>query len=198
MESVANQISDSTILTLIRENNLKGWEQLYDKYGPVMYGIICAHTSDKGLAEEIFIKLFISLKQEEIPLKFNLALRICLLRYTHLNTTQGLKIRGINSTEPRIRTNSILHTFCSQSITTKQVAANFKISEQEVTQNLHKDFLTLRSQNQPSQPTQEKETLKGSYGPIINHNPLFNNAKIKNFKKCRNNEALFVGLAQQD
>lgn len=160
MEVVTNQISDSTILSLITENNLKGWEQLYDKYCSVMYGIISTHTSDKNLAEKIFIKLFISLKQEGILLKIKFALCACLLRYTYLNTRKELRIRGIISTESRIRENSVLHIFCSQSITTKQVAENFKLSEQEVRQNLRKEFLKLRSQNQPPQLTQEKETVK--------------------------------------
>lgn len=147
MESVANQISDSTILTLIRENNLKGWEQLYDKYGSLMYGTICTHTIDNNLIDEIFIKLFIRLKQDEILLKIKFALCACLLRYTYLNTKQELKIRGINSTEFPISANCILHTFCSQSITPKKIAADLKISDQEVRQNLHKEFLSLRSQN---------------------------------------------------
>ena len=165
MESVANQISDSTILTLIRENNLKGWEQLYDKYGSLMYGTICTHTTDNNLIEEIFIKLFIRLKQEEILLKIKFALCACLLRYTYLNTRQELKIRGINSTESRVRANCVLHTFCSQSITPKKIVANLKISDQEVRQNLHKEFLSLRSQNYRLQNiVTAKAYLQGEHG----------------------------------
>jgi len=155
MQSINNKISDSTILALIRENNLSGWEQLYDKYGPVMYGIISTHTSDKTLAEEILIKLFLRLKQKEFILKLSFSLCVYLVRYTYINTKEELKIRGINSSETPIRANSILETLCSQSITTKQVAANLKISEQQVIQNLHKEFLSLRSQ-----PSQTITTVK--------------------------------------
>jgi len=148
MQNVANQISDQIILTLIRENNLNGWENLHNIYCPGMYGTISTHTSDKILAEKIFIKFFIGLKQEDILLEINAALCVCLLRNTFLNTTQELEIREINSAKSPIRTNSILHNFFSQSIATKQVAANFKISKQEVRQNLHKGYVGLRSQNQ--------------------------------------------------
>ena len=65
MNSTVTKISDTIILNLIRENNLKGWELLYDKYAPVMYGVICTYTTDKVLAEEILIGLFIRLKDEQ-------------------------------------------------------------------------------------------------------------------------------------
>ncbi len=116
MENLTKQILDSNILTLISENNLKGWEQLYDKYSSVIYGAICSLISEKNLAEEIFIKLFCRLKEERILLKINFSLCVCLLRYTYYYTRQELKIRGINATESRIGANSVVQSFYSQSI----------------------------------------------------------------------------------
>jgi len=153
MESVANQISDLNILSLIRENNLRGWEQLYDKYAPVMYGVICIYTTDKSLADKIFIDLFIRLKDEEVLQKIHFTLSVFILRYIHTNTRKELKKWGINYTKPLIEANSIMHSLCSQSITIKRVAANFKMSENEVRKSLRKEFLVLRSQNQIAQPT---------------------------------------------
>ena len=145
MESVANQISDSTILNLIRENNFKGWNLLYDKYASIIYGIIYTHTDDKGLADEILISLFIRLKEEQMLLKINFVLCVCILSHTYNNTVQELKRRGINCTESPFMGNSILHIFSSQYTTIKKVAAKFKISKKKVKQNLHKEFLILRT-----------------------------------------------------
>ena len=116
MENFTNQISDLTILTLIRENNLKGWEQLYDKYGSVIYGVICSFTSEKNLAEEILIKLFCCLKEEKTILKINFSLCVCLLTFTYYYTRQELKIRGINATESQIGANSFIQNFYSKLI----------------------------------------------------------------------------------
>lgn len=62
MESAAYQISDSTILSLIRKNNLKGWGQFYNRYAPIMYGVICTLTADTGISEKTFTNIFIRLK----------------------------------------------------------------------------------------------------------------------------------------
>ena len=153
MENVTNQILDSTILSLIREKNLTGWEQLYDKYAPIMYGIICTYTIDKSISDKIFINLFMRLKDEEILLKVNFTLCVFILRYTYTNTRKELKKWGIYYTESPFDTNSIIYILCSQSITLKRVASNLKMSETEVKKNLHKEFLTFRSENQKAQST---------------------------------------------
>ncbi len=98
MESVAHQIPDSNILSLIREKNLRGRELLYDKYAPVMYGIIRTHTADKSMADEILIDLFIRLKNEAVVQKIYFTLCVCILRYTYNNIRKELKKRRINYT----------------------------------------------------------------------------------------------------
>ena len=160
MESVANQISDSTILNLIRENNLKGWNLLYDKYTSMMYGIIYTHNDDKGLADEILINLFIRLKEEQMLLRINFALCLCIPHHTYSIAEQELKRRGINCTESPFMGNSILHIFNSQYTAIKKVAAKFKISKKKVKQNLHKEFLILRSNNQDNHSLQDGEVDK--------------------------------------
>lgn len=160
MQTVANQISDSTILSLIGGNIPSGWDQLYDKYAPVMYGVIQAHTGDRKVAEQIFMKLFIRLKQNEILLKINVTLCVCILRYTYINTREELRRRGINYTESPLMGNSVLGIFFSQNTTIAKVATKLKISEKEVKQNLHKEFLLLRSKNQHSGSSIEDDRIK--------------------------------------
>jgi len=153
MRSVTNQIADLNILLLIRENNLSGWEQLYDKYAPIMYGVICTYTTDKRLADKVLIDLFFRLKEDEMLLKGNFTLSVFILRYTHTNTKLELKKRGIYYTESPFEINFIIHTLFSQSLNIGGVAANLKMSESEVKINLRKEFLTLRLKNHNPQPT---------------------------------------------
>ena len=54
-----NVIDDAIIVMLLKQNISKGWEQLYDKYAPMMYGAILRIVDDKELADEILIRLFI-------------------------------------------------------------------------------------------------------------------------------------------
>jgi len=160
MKSTRTPISDAAILNLICANDLRGWEQLYDKYAPVMYGVICVHISDKGVAEEILIKLFTNLKHERILFNVDFALSVCILRYTYCNTWKELKRRGIAYSESPVMSNSMLDIFCTQYITIAQVAAKLNISKKEVKQNLHIETLILRSKYRYTQPTQQQETHK--------------------------------------
>lgn len=154
MKCNTTQISDTIILNLIGENNLKGWKLLYDKYAEVMYGVICTHTADKSFAEEILISLFIQLKHQQILLKASVALYPTILRYTHANTKKELKKRGINYTESPNMKNSILHIFCSQYTSVKKVSKKLKVSEVEVKQHLQKEFFMLRTKKEASHPIQ--------------------------------------------
>ena len=157
MNSTVTKISDKIILNLIRENNLKGWELLYDKYAAVMYGIICTYTADKELAEEILTGLFIRLKDEQRLIKVNVALCACILRYTYTNAREELKKRGINYTEIPNMMSSLLHIFCSQYTTIKKVSTELKVSELEVKQQLQKEIFMLHPQNEVANPTQQRE-----------------------------------------
>jgi len=157
MQSTSSQISDSTILTLIRETNLKGLELLYDKYASAMYSVIFTHTADKAFAEEILISLFIRLKQEQRLLKIDVALGPCMLRYNYTNTLEELKKRGIKYTEiPNIK-NSILHIICSQYTTIKKISDKLKMSKMEVMKPLQKKFFMLRNNNAASNKVSKQE-----------------------------------------
>ncbi len=153
MDGVANQISDLNILSLVRENDLKGWEQLYDKYAPAMYGIICTYTTDMSLADQILINLFLRLKDEGGLLKMNFTLCVFILRYTYTNTRIELKKRGIYYTESPFEVNVVIHTLFSKTLNIGGIATNLKMSENEVKKNLRKEFLTLRLPNQTPRST---------------------------------------------
>ena len=129
MDGIANQISDLNILSLVRENAFRGWELLYDKYAPIMYGVICTYTTDTKLADQILINLFLRLKDEESLLKMNCTLCVFVLRYTCINTRIELKKRGIYYTESPFEVNFVIHTLFSKTLTIGEIAANLKMSE---------------------------------------------------------------------
>ncbi len=157
MTSTVSQISDTIILSLIRENNLVGWELLYDKYAAVLYGVICAHTADKAVAEQILTSLFIGLKQGQLLLKVNVALCACLLRYAHTNAREEFKKRGINYTEYPNTKNPILDLLCSQHTTIKKISAQLKLSKTEVKRHLQNEFFMLRPKNEVATVTRQQE-----------------------------------------
>lgn len=46
-------MTDCNIVQLIRERNEKGLQALYDRYGPILYGIILRTVKDKSIAEDV-------------------------------------------------------------------------------------------------------------------------------------------------
>ena len=157
------KISDQNILSMIAENNLKGWENLYDKYAPSMYGIICNLTSDRVIAEIILKETFLQLKLEEIFSKVTYALCPCLLRHTHTFAKQQLKERG-QSPNQLMEETSIIDILCSQNISLKEVAFKFNITEAEAMKNLRTESLELKNQKkQKVKHIHQREALKEEY-----------------------------------
>ncbi len=90
-------IPDTTIVTMLEENNLSAWEHLYDKYAPIMYGAIFQITGDGTMSEEIFKECFLQLKENNNLLEAKTALCPFLLRHAHSITLKYLKKSGLAS-----------------------------------------------------------------------------------------------------
>lgn len=59
------QKSDSEIISLLSAGTYNGWEYLYDKYAPLMYGTIMrAVAFNKTMANELLIMSFVELKKK--------------------------------------------------------------------------------------------------------------------------------------
>ncbi len=155
---------------MIAENNLEAWGQLYDKYAPAMYGIICNLTDDRTLAEEIFKETFLQLKEKQILSKVTYALFPCLLRHTNIFARQQLKERGITCSNNPIEETSLINILCSQNINIKEVASIFDLTEEEAKKKLHLEFLELRSQSKEEKPTQHQQEFKEEYSYNFNSN----------------------------
>ncbi len=147
---LANEkISDQQIITLLEENNLLAWKKLYDKYATAMYGLICNLTDDKTLAEEIFVAVFLQLKEKQILSKVKYGLCPTLLRYTFSYTTKQLMECSINpkSFNP-LEEVKLIHLLSTQCNSLKEVASILNMSEEETKKKLRSELLNLRNQNQ--------------------------------------------------
>ncbi len=89
------KISDLQIISMLMVDHLLAWEQLYDQYAAPMYGLICALTDDKILAEEIFMDAFVQLKERKVLENTKTGLAPVLLGYTFSHATKHLKEIGI-------------------------------------------------------------------------------------------------------
>lgn len=65
---------DQELIKQFLEGDKKAFDQLYDQYAPVLYGIICSFTADKKKAGDILQQSFISLWQyrSALPLQDSL------------------------------------------------------------------------------------------------------------------------------
>ncbi len=143
-----NHISDEQMLTMIRSNNVKAWEHLYDKYAAAMYSIVWQFTDSKELANEIFTDAFLQLKEKNILLKMRYALCPFLLRYTYNFASQYFKKCGISALQNDKAVNSqLIHLLCTHCNSIKDAAFKLNITEAAVIKNLQSEFLVLRNKN---------------------------------------------------
>lgn len=135
-------ISDQHILSLFAENNPAGWEVLYDKYAPAMYGIIYNLTKNKTIAEEIFTAAFLQLKEKRFFSDIKNTFCPLLLRYTYNFTIRQLKRFGINpkySNSPEEnKLTYLLYTRCNS---LKEAASALNITVEEAKRKLHFEFI---------------------------------------------------------
>lgn len=82
-------IKDTTQLSLA-ENKYKTWESIYDRYAPLIYGIIYRLTGAEVIAENILIKCFFHLKEKQIISTDQPVILPSVLRSTYRFTLQQL------------------------------------------------------------------------------------------------------------
>jgi hypothetical protein len=142
-----NSIPDSTIVAMLADNDINAWEQLYDKYAPMMYGAISKITRDERLAENIFRECFLQLKVNRNILKIRVDLCTFLLKHTHNFTFNYLNEMGLMYDNGKINYNDpLMQLLSSRQITFKaaDVAGNPQL---EARKKLREEFNRLRSQN---------------------------------------------------
>ena len=137
-------LSENEILIMLKEKNPLVWGYLYDKYAAAMFGLIFNLTKDKLMAEDIFIKTFLSLKETLILTKIEFALYSNLLRFTHFYATTYLKDLGLtpNKYHPYNEIN-LIHHLTTQCNSIDEAALMLSITVKETKKKLRADFLAL-------------------------------------------------------
>lgn len=138
-------LSETQIMAMLQENNPVVWENLYDKYAPAMFGLICKLTDDKLLAEQIFINSFIQLKEKGTLSKINYALYAILLRHTYAYAITHLKQAGVN---PKIlhpsKENKLIQLLTTQCNSIDEAASILNITFKETKERLHTELLEFQ------------------------------------------------------
>jgi hypothetical protein len=137
-------LTENEIILMLQKKNPLVWGNLYDKYAAAMFGLICNLTEDKLIAEDIFIKTFVSLKETLILTKIEFALYSNLLRFTHFYATTCLKDLGLtpNNYNPYNEIN-LIHHLTTQCNSIDEAALMLNITVKETKKKLRADFLAL-------------------------------------------------------
>ena len=89
------QFSDAEILQKIQTDDINGWEDLYDKYAPIMLKAIVCLISDRAIAEKTLLQAFISLSSKQYLYPAKQRLPVYLYVYAFNYAFEELKVKGI-------------------------------------------------------------------------------------------------------
>ena len=132
---------------MLYTTDLNNWEQLYDKYSPVLFAVIMRSAGNKNDAENILIEVFAELAQKpEILSHKSPGLMLVLIRHTQKITLEYLQHKN----KPVIKYTAIAtHApvlnaclFGQQQIPV--IAEQTGIAETEVRKNLLQEIYQLR------------------------------------------------------
>lgn len=140
--------TDLFVTVLPQHNNEIVWEQVYQKYAPMIYGIILNLTGHQRIASEIFKEAFLDLKRKRIFSRAHIALCQTLLRHAYKLTMKYLDLKGMKpiNVRPFHGNFKMLNLLYFDLISTKDAAVKLNISEQEVLVKLRMEFNQLRRQ----------------------------------------------------
>ncbi len=61
MENIRKDINDHELINLLQQKKVNAYEFLYDRYAPMLYGVICKLVKDEVMAEKVLKKSFIQI-----------------------------------------------------------------------------------------------------------------------------------------
>lgn len=88
--------TDKQILARIKNNDITAWDDLYEKYSPIMLGAISIFTRDEILAEKLLMDTWLELREQNALTRSNLKLSLYLYIFSFSYTLNKLKAQGIN------------------------------------------------------------------------------------------------------
>ncbi len=149
MSKINNLISAEEIVLMVENNNSLGWEHLYDRYSPMMYGAILRLTGNEKLAEEILTESFLQLKKNISLLKNRKSLYLQLLQHTYTTAAAIIKNKIIIPHEENevAEMFPLVNGLMQRQLSLSNIAAMHGMTEVEVKLNLHKEVKQMRNKN---------------------------------------------------
>lgn len=59
--NISKDIKDHELIKLLQQKNMSAYEFIYDRYAPLLYGVICKLVKDEVKAEKVLKKSFIQI-----------------------------------------------------------------------------------------------------------------------------------------
>lgn len=129
---------------IISENTSQNIEQIYDKYAPIIYGIISSLTDNVVISEKIFTDTFIKIKDNFPDFKVNGTSYPTLMRFTYSFTIQQLIQYGISPKVSNFQeANKLTHLLCTRYESLQDVTSLLNISDDEARKNIRKEHLVM-------------------------------------------------------
>ena len=131
--------TDKQLLARIKKHDITAWDDLYEKYSPIMLGAITVFTRDEIVAEKILMDIWLLLREQnglaKTTLKLSLYLYIFSFRYTLLK----LKAQGINPCVKGLDTYpQIIQQLCKKyGVQEKQDSENYSNKEIRIQKNTY-------------------------------------------------------------
>ena len=140
-------LSDAEIITMFNNNDLRAWEQLYDKYAAVMFAAILRLTDDIPLAEKILVQSFSTLNLKDNFPSAGKILCVFLLHHTHATATAFLASRFIAVKKRPVFNKKfpLIDTFLYQLHSVKEATRLHSLSENELRLKLRAELIAYRN-----------------------------------------------------
>ena len=119
-------------------------EQVYDKYAPVVYGIINSLTDNTVVSDKIFTDTFLKIKDNISDFKVNGNVYPNLMRFIYKFSIQQLIHYGIS---PKVsnyqKESNLTYWLCTRYESLDEVASSLKISQDEAMKKIRKEYLEM-------------------------------------------------------
>lgn len=136
---------ENHIIMMLKANNKKSWEVIYDKYSAVVYGMVCRLVPDKTVAEKIFIDVFADMREKQILAKAERSMIPLIMRHACNFIIQQQKGYGLPVALPAQESeNKVIGLFCTKLVSVKDAASFFLLTAEELKQRLRRELMALR------------------------------------------------------
>jgi hypothetical protein len=133
------------VVSMFKKYDHNTFENFYNKYSAVMYGVINSIAPNKSVADQILIDAFLDIKENNLFIDSKENHYINILKYTFNFSIKQLMLLGVvrKECEYFLRHN-IMHLLCTTCTSIKEVASLLEVSEAETIKQLQLEMLTFR------------------------------------------------------